>query len=226
MLTAVYLILSVIHLLFVLAAVRLFLRNRSIYTAVAALVIFGLFYDNLIIGLGRSIGEGQALQSLNAGRFIIHALVTPLLIMFAVATAQRLGLGWAQSRTTFAVFGVLTLLMIGLGIYTDIINLSLSVAREAGTLRYVNANSAGPPIPAIVTILVMIVVGASVWRRHKWAVLCLGAILMFILAGAGASVLILGNVGEILFAGSILWTDYKLGDLVARMRLNTVPLGA
>ncbi len=220
MLTAVYLLVSIIHLVFVILAVQLFQRNRSIYTAMATAVIAGLFYDNLIIGIGSFIGEGQALQSLNAGRFVIHALVTPTLIMFAVATAQRLGIGWAQNRMAFAILGVLTALMIGLGVYVDIINLALEPEVEAGTLRYINANTVGPPIPAIVTIIVMIVVGAFIWRQHKWAVLCIGAVLMFILAGAGASILILSNIGEVLFAGSILWTDYKLGDLMEQNKIG------
>ncbi len=226
MITAVFLILSLIHLVFVVLAVRLYLRNRSIYTAIAAAVIFGLFYDNLIIGIGSFIGEGQPLQTLNAGRFAIHALVTPLLIMFAVATAQRLGVGWAQKPAAFAALGILTLLMIGVGVYTDIIDLALVPELEAGTLRYVNDNTAGPPIPALVTVIVMIVVGAFVWRQHKWAVLCIGAILMFIFAGAGASILLLGNIGEVLFAGSVLWTDYKLGDLVRQMQGRTALAGA
>ena len=50
MLTAVYLFVSLIHLAFVVLAVRLYGRNRSIYTAIAATVIGGLFYDNLVIG--------------------------------------------------------------------------------------------------------------------------------------------------------------------------------
>ena len=215
--STLFLLLGIAHLLFVVLAVRLFLRNRSIYTAIAALVILGLFYDNLIVGLGNQIGASETLEQLNAWRFILHALVTPTLIMFAVATVQRLGVGWAQSKLSFTILGVLTVLLIGLGIYEDIINLSLVLEQEWGTLRYVNANSAGPPIPSIVTVIVMIVVGGFVWRQHKWAVLCIGAILMFIMAGAGASILVISNIGEVLFAGSILLTDYKLGDLVEKM---------
>lgn len=219
MLSMLFLLMGCVHLVFVVLAMRLFWRNRSIYTAIAALVIFGLFYDNLIVGIGGLIGAGETLQQLNAWRFILHALVTPLLIMFAVATAHRLGIGWAQNRMSFAILGVLTVLLIGLGVYEDIFNLSLKLEPAWDTLRYVNGNSAGPPIPSIVTVLVMIVVGGFVWRRHKFAVLFIGAVLMFILAGAGASILWLSNVGEVLFAGAILWTDYKLGDLVEKMQV-------
>ncbi len=213
MLNTLFLFLSIIHLLFVLLGLRLFLRERSIYTGMAALVIFGLFYDNVIISMGRFVGEGSLLRSLNSGRFILHALFTPMLIMFAVATAQRLGIGWAQSRWAFAAFGILTMALILVGVYSDIVNLSLVPKTDAGTLRYVNENVEGPPIPSIITILVMIVVGVFIWRKSKWAVLFVGSVLMFILAGAGASILALSNIGEALFAGAIVWTDYKLGEL-------------
>jgi hypothetical protein len=213
MVTAVYIIMSIIHLFFLVAGIRLFLQNRSIYTLMAMLVIAGLFYDNFIIGIGRFIGEGSFLQTLNAGRFYMHALFTPLLIMFAIATAQRLGINWAQKRWVFAVFGVLTLLMIAVGVNADIINLSLVPEAEAGTLRYINANTEGPPIPAIVTVIVMIVVGGFIWRLHKWSVLFFGSLLMFIASGAGASILLVGNIGEILFSGSIVRTDYRFGDV-------------
>jgi len=224
MLSILFLLMGIVHFAFVVLALRLFLRNRSIYTAIAALVIFGLFYDNLIVGVGSRIGAGETLQQLNSWRFILHALVTPTLIMFAVATAERLGIGWAQNKTSFAILGILTVLLIGLGVNEDILNLSLVLEQEWGTLRYVNANSAGPPIPSIVTVIVMIVVGGFVWRQHKWAVLFIGAVLMFILAGAGASILWLSNIGEVLFAGAILWTDYKLGDLVEKMETSTTPV--
>lgn len=218
MLTAVYLIVSVIHLIFAVLGARLYGRNRSIYTAMALIVIVGLFYDNLIIAIGSFIGEGALLKGLNSVRFVIHALFTPTLIMFAIATAQRLGVGWAQKTAVFTVFGLLTVLLIGLGVYTDIINLALVPEVEAGTLRYGNDNTAGPPIPAIVTIIVMLAVGVSLWRQHKWWVLFVGSALMFIFAGAGASILLLSNIGEVAFAGSVLWTDYKLGDLASRVR--------
>ena len=216
MLTTVYLIVSVVHLAFFILSLRLFLRNRSIYTALATIVIGGLFYDNFIIGIGSFIGEGSLLKGLNAVRFYVHALATPTMIMFAVATAQRLGIGWAQNRNVFALFGILTLAMIGLGASVDIFDLSLIPELDNGTLRYVNDHTAGPPIPAIVTIIVMTVVGGFIWRKAKWSVLFFGSFLMFVFAGAGASILLLSNLGEVFFAGGILWTDYKLGDLQAR----------
>ena len=209
MLTVIYLIMAAIHLVFTVYAVRLWLRNRSIYTGLAAAVLAGLFYDNFIIGIGAFIGEGSLLQSLNWLRFAIHAFLTPTLIMFVVAIAIKFGVEWAKTSWAYIAFGILTLLMIGLGVYVDIIQLDLAPILEDGTLRYAHAESAGPPIPAIVTIIVMMIIGVFVWRTGKWSVLFLGSLAMFILAGAGASILVLSNIGEVLFAGSIVSSDYK-----------------
>ena len=213
MVTVVYLVMSLIHLIFLVYAIRLFLKNRSIYTLMAMLVITGLFYDNFIIGIGKFIGEGLFLQTLNAGRYYMHAFFTPLLIMFAVATAQRIGIQWAQHKWVFAIFGILTLLMIAVGVNTDVINLSLVPEQESGTLRYINGNAEGPPMPAIITVIVMILVGAFTWRKHNWSILFIGSFLMFIASGAGASIALVANIGEVLFSGSIVRTDYRFGDV-------------
>lgn len=211
--SVIFLLMAAIHFVFFFLAVRLFLQRRSIFTGIVCLVVLGLAWDNLTVGLGATLGEGGLLRGLNSGRYAMHALFTPLLIMFAASTARRVGIGWANNKVVLSFLGLLTVAMIALGVWDDIVQLELAPVSEAGTFRYINASTAGPPIPAIVTIVVMIVVGAFIWRKHKWAVLCLGAILMFIAAGAGASILLLANAGEILFAGSIIWTDYKLSGL-------------
>lgn len=207
--TAIFLIMSVVHLVFLVMAVRLYGRTRSIYTGLTCLILFGLFYDNFIIGIGSFIGEGDFLLALNWPRFAIHALLTPLLILFALDIARRANLKWAHSSTVMLVFGVLTLLMIALGVYTDIIDLALELMKEGGTVRYVNGNAAGPPVPAIVTILVLIGVGIPIWRQSKWSLLCLGSLFMFVAAGAGASLPVVGNLGEVVLSGTIVKTDEK-----------------
>lgn len=207
--TILFLVMAVIHLVFLSMAVRLYGRTRSMYTGLMCVVLFGLFYDNFIIGIGRFIGEGDFLRALNWLRFAIHALFTPMLIMFALDIARRANIKWASNSTVMIGFGILTLLMIGLGVYTDIIDLSLIITEEGGTLRYTNDHVGGPPIPAIMTILVMIVVGVFVWRQSKSWLLFAGSLFMFIAAGAGASIPVVSNVGEVVFSGSIVKTDEK-----------------
>jgi len=142
--------------------------------------------------------------------------------MYVIAAADSFGIKWASSKIAYSIFGFLTLGLIGLGVHDDVVNLTLVPEIENGLLRYVNDNSVGPPIPAIVTIVVMMVVAAFIWRRRKWSVLCIGSILMFIAAGAGASIILLANFGELLLSGSIVWTDHKLASVAPELATGEI----
>lgn len=41
----------------------------------------GLVYDNLIVGYGRFIGDGQLLKALSQPRFFLHEVALPLMIL-------------------------------------------------------------------------------------------------------------------------------------------------
>ena len=210
MLTTIFLLVTLAQLLFLGMSVQRLRRNRSLYTAVATAVILGLVYDNIIIAIGRFIGEGALLSQLSIVRFVIHGLLTPLMIMFAWRMGQGFGLSWGEKPAVYWGFAGLTAVMVALGSYTEIITLTLKPIWDGDILRYTHADPSGPPIPSIVVIVVAIVVGAFLWRQKKWWVMCVGAILMFIFAGAGASILLLSNIGEVIYVGSIVWTDYEL----------------
>jgi len=135
-----------------------------------------------------------------------HALFTPLLILIGTALGARLGVVSLRRRGVRAALGALTLLMIALGCYTEIVRLELEPEWEGGSLRYVNAAAAGPPVPAIVAIIVVIVIGIAVWRRSGWPWLAVGAIAMFVAAGAGASIVSVQNVGELALITAVVAT--------------------
>ncbi|MET7422619.1 hypothetical protein [Dactylosporangium sp. NPDC005555] len=179
-----------------IAAVRL--RAWVVVVVAAALV-----YDNGVIAAGRLVGEGAALEGLNVGRYVGHALFTPLLIV--------VGAGLAHGGRK--VLTVLAGLLVALGIWTDIVRLRPVPERYADTLRYVNDNAAGPPVPAIVAILVLIGVGVVLWRRDGWPWLFAGAVAMFAAAAAGFAVPWLGNLGELVL----------LTTVVLSVRTATVP---
>lgn len=208
----IYVVMGIIHVILLVLALQLFSRNHSPYTLISAAVIAGLAYDNLIIGFGTAIGEGTVLEILNVGRYVLHALATPLLIMFALHVARVVGLGWAQTRTAFIGFALLTGAMVLLGVYEDLISMNIVPVLEDGALRYSPVESS-PPIPSIITVIVMIVVGLLVWWRArdiKWPWLCIGAVIMFVAAAAGAGILVVGNIGEVIFSASIVGTDYRI----------------
>ena len=159
-----------------------------------ALIAVTLCWDNLIIAAGASIGAGELLRTLSIPRYVAHAVLTPMLILivFGVAGLRRRLWVWA-----------LTAVLIAVGVWTDLVNMSLEVREYAGTLRYAYAH-ASPPIPSIVTVVVLIVVGAILWRRQKLPWLCLGALAMF--GAAGSGIFWLGNAGELVLISSIVAT--------------------
>jgi len=206
--TIIFLLMAVLHGIAFFLMTRLFIQNRKSYTLLAVLASFGLFYDNLIVGIGTFIGEGALLENLNAFRFYGHALLTPLLIIFAYGVMRQLT--GKYSRIWHSIFCILAVVMIGMGIMADVFNLSLVPMAENGSLRYVNELSEGPPIPSIITIIVMIVVGLIVWRRVGWMWLAIASIIMFVMAAAGASNVTLTNIGEVIFVAGIIATDYHI----------------
>jgi hypothetical protein len=190
MVTALFAVTTLIMAGFTAAALRL-------RAPLAALVCAALAYDNGCIAVGTAIGEGSLLETLNAGRFWAHALITPLMVV----------VGWrlARLRATAALVALVAAL-IGYGVYTEIVMLRLAPERELGTLRYVNAAAEGPPIAAIVTILVLIVLGAIIWRRQGRPWLLVGAVVMFVAAAAGTQLVWLQNLGELALLTGLLVT--------------------
>jgi uncharacterized membrane protein len=197
MLTTLYLILSA---LFVFLVWQVTLIKRNNYVLLLLLVLAGLFYDTFIIGIGKFIGEGSLLQTLNAGRFYVHALLTPTMMIFSFGVLRKAGIKWAQGKAAHIIVCIITTLLIMLGAFSDILRLDLHVKTVADTLRYVNEGGMkGPPIPAILTIIFLLIAGISLWRNTGWRWLAIGAIVMFIAAGAGiGDMFYIGNIGEVI----------------------------
>ncbi len=169
------------------------------YWVLLVFVLFGLFYDNLIVSIGALLGAGDLLYALSVGRFAGHAFGTPLLTIFAFGVARHAGLGWAQGKTAHALICLFTTLLIGLGIYSDLIVLELKTRVTADILSYGNFSPDKlPPIPPFATILAMIFMGIAVWRVSGWKWLALGALFMFFAGAFGTGErLFISNLGEV-----------------------------
>jgi len=207
MLTALYLILSALFV-FLIWQVS---NKKNNYVLLLLFVLAGLFYDTLIIGMGRFVGEGNLLKTLNMGRFYVHAFLTPTMIIFGFGILRKAGVKWAQSRTAHIIICVFTTMLIALGTYSDIALLDLRIKIVADTLRYVNEGGIkGPPLPAILTIIFLIVAGISLWRNTGWKWFAIGAFIMFVAAGAGMGDLFyIGNLGEVILGFANVYTAKK-----------------
>ncbi len=194
--TAYYISVALIQLFLFVTLFRLWRKSGSIYAIFPLLVIAGIIYDNLIIGFGSFIGEGELLKMLNVPRFVIHAFLTPLIMIFAFGIARRCGVGFAQSRGWHMTICIFAFLMVLLGIYEELFKMNLVLKVEDGTMRYKNEPSS-PPIPAVMTILVAMAMGIFVWIKTKKPWYFLGTLLMFIFAPLAPKFVWAGNLGEI-----------------------------
>lgn len=212
MLMVIYSILTGLHLFFLLVGVQTYMKSRSVYSLFALIPLAGLAYDNGVIALGVGFGEGALTETLNAGRYLIHALLTPLLILWSVSVARRAGATWAMNKAVWIGFAVLTAAMIGFGFYTDVIKLTLKPVTDLGTLRYVATARGGPPIPSIVTIFVMMGVGLWMWIKRGWAWMFFGGFIMLVAAPLGARLTGLANTAEVALNASIVSTEQRIVD--------------
>jgi hypothetical protein len=183
------------------------------WTSVIYIVILPLIYDNLILATGKWIGEGELLESLNFARFCLHALITPLLVMYSVGTLRESGIEWAQKKWLVLVGLFYTVGLIVLEFATEVFGLELEVVKEYGVVSYSNVEEAtGPPIMVLLVTLVLIVASAILWKKTKWPVFFIGAVVMTI--GSAIPLNIesgaVTNAFELFLIFTLIWTKRKL----------------
>lgn len=183
------------------------------WTSVIYIVILPLIYDNLILATGKWIGEGDLLESLNFSRFCLHALVTPLLVMYSLGTLQESGVKWAK-KNWLVMLGILyTLGLMVFEFTAEVFGLELGVVKEYGTISYSSVeDGTGPPIMVLLLTLILIVASAILWKKTKWPVFFIGALVMTIGSaipinvGSGA----VTNAFEVFLIFSLIWTKRRL----------------
>ena len=183
--TILFLGFAAAYLALLVWGVRLAMRNGWWTPAnLPLLVVAALVYDNLVLGLGSTIGHRPALEGLNHGRFWIHAAITPTLVAWALHTLRRAGFGWAQSRAYQVLSIGAALALTVVEYFLEVRGLHLVPQEEYGVLSYGSAEPAtGPPLMVLVVAAFLVVAGALVWRKQKWPWLFVGAVVMTIGSG-------------------------------------------
>lgn len=168
--TTIYFSLAFIYALFLILGIKIALKQRwSVSSHLLFIVMAALLYDNLILALGRFIGQGELLESLNRPRYWMHALFTPLLIPFTWQTLRTAGIGWARSTVTaYAVF-----ILTGAIILFEVIslfNLSLRPIWQYGVLSYTRAGGGGGAVMIVIVMFVIFLASMILLinRKYKW----------------------------------------------------------
>ncbi|MFF5727871.1 hypothetical protein [[Kitasatospora] papulosa] len=207
MISSVFAVLAAAQLCLAVSAGRHWRAAPGLLTVVPALVCSALVWDNGVIAVGGLVGAGPLLESLSVPRFVAHALLTPLLVLWSLSAAEHAGLHRAKGRGARGAAVGLTVLLVAAGVLHDILGLTLRTERWADTLRYVNdAASPTGPLPAIVTGLVVLSAGIVLWRSTGFVWLAVTAAVMVAVSGAAVQVPVLGNAGEVVLNVGLLLT--------------------
>ena len=206
----IFLIYALGHMALFVWALHLFLRYRHPATVPLLLVLFGLVYDNAVLAGGAFIGAGDVLEQLSVPRFFMHAFGTPLLILSALGLVRRVGAKWSFGAAAAATAVTLTVLMIAIGVYKDVVSLELAAKSAGDLISYGNAAAAGPPVAPIVTILALVGAGVIVARRGGGPWLLIGSLVQFTAAALGDAAVFIGNLGELALLAALVVTDHRL----------------
>ncbi|OCA84762.1 hypothetical protein [Bacillus sp. FJAT-27986] len=153
----------------------------SIVSNVLILVIVPLIYDNAILGIGKWIGEGEVLENLNAARYWMHAIFTPLLILFSWDVLKRARVKWVNTTSAILITVAFTLIAFLIELFTVVWDLSLKAEKSYGILSYSSTNSPqGPPIMILMVTLALLVSSIILWKRTGWYWIFVGTALMIV----------------------------------------------
>lgn len=183
------------------------------WTSVVYLVVLALIYDNGIMAIGKWIGEGNTLENLNLARYWSHGLITPLLVLFSVGTLKESGVRFAQKKWVSLIAVLYTIAAIVVEFVTEISGLELEPEKEFGVLRYVSVEEgSGPPIMILLVTVILLIASAILWKKTKWAVFFIGAVIMTI--GSAVPIQVesgaVTNAFELVLLFSLIWTKKRL----------------
>jgi hypothetical protein len=204
-----YLFYTFIYLALIAWEVFHFQRPRRLGALLLLLITFGLFYDNLILSLGNTLGSGDLLHALSLPRFWLHQIVLPWIILAAFEGARALGLGWAQNRLAWRCALAFSLLVMLLGILTRLVGLRLEPVVLDGVVRYLVVDVNGPPLVSILGIGFVGVLGLLYWIRRGFPWLFLVVVVVFLVEGYPDEALrrAAGSAVEAVLMGLLLWID-------------------
>ncbi|MEU7282257.1 hypothetical protein AB0A69_26290 [Streptomyces sp. NPDC045431] len=162
-----------------------------------ALLGCALAYDSAVVAAGTVLGPGALLQALSTGRYVLHALLTPLVVPCA---AMLLRGGRAVVAGAWGTACVLA----AAGAWATLPGLDLVPRRWADTLRYADAEPGGVPVAAVAAMLLLLGAGVVLWRRRRVPWVAAGAVAVFAASAAAVAVPPLGNAGEALMLAGLV----------------------
>lgn len=222
LLSMAFLAVAVLDFVVLVWALRLY-RQYPSQALWLATVPFGLlWYDNVVIAIGSTLGEGPLLIDLNTYRFLGHYVFLPFAIVAVAAIAREAGFRWAQPAAFMGGFAVLATYFILHDLFL-FANSTLYPSCFADTLRYttsirdytacgpeaaIGTGQAIPPVPALTLSALQILLGALLWWKTGFQWLFIGSVVVLGLFSIPYSTTggIFGNLGEPIISGLLVYT--------------------
>jgi hypothetical protein len=92
-----YLIYILIYIFLIIYSCRL-TAVKDLQYKLYLIILFTLFYDSFVSGIGFLVGENQLLKSLNFFRYAFHVFISPLLCYIVFKISQKMGVKIAQRK--------------------------------------------------------------------------------------------------------------------------------
>ncbi|MBD8026756.1 hypothetical protein H9636_08800 [Ureibacillus sp. Re31] len=166
--TIIYFLLTIAFFILLIIGILLAKQDGWIDVSnVLLLVIIALLYDNGILALGKFIGEGDLLKALNEIRYWLHALITPLLVLFAWHTIVNTKIKWASKKGIQWLVIFLTLFFIIFELYSLVPSFSLEPTWKNGVLSYTK-NEEDIPVMIIGVSIILLITSILVWWKQRW----------------------------------------------------------
>lgn len=154
-------------------------RHKKTASAILFLVVIALIYDNGVLAVGHLIGGGELLELLNYGRYWLHALFTPTLILFSYFILREAGIHLAQKNWMLYLYSSLTIVAIIVEYFVELHGLRLAIQDAYGVLSYVSTQEASGPPPMIVIVLVALLFASiALWWKVEWWWMLVGTVVM------------------------------------------------
>lgn len=171
----------------------------------AAIIATGLSFDNGVLAFGQNLLAKQRLMALSRVRYLLHSLVTPLLLPLAFYTAQIGGVQLNVSVTILAWF--VTGAWIVAAWSFGFCKLELEVVQDGNLVRHHNKSRSGQPwlrLLLVGVVVVIIVLGCMAPSQLTRILMLTGGGAMLIGAVASRKLgLSAANLGELILMGSL-----------------------
>lgn len=206
-----YPFLTLIYMILFWWGLRSFRESSFWGTSWLLFIMVAFIYDNLILTIGQWIGTGDVLEVLSLLRYLLKVFLTPTFVFIAWDILRRLRIEWAEYLSTRIIFNLYTFSVTVIGVYTEILWITLEPSQQYGILQYLPHNHHVSSV-IFLTVIPLLVSGVVLWQKNQWPILMFGILLAM---GLGMIALLVQMticiaISEFLIIGCLVLTELKL----------------